>query len=180
MSSPQHRPDEIDPHHQPVHARRQWNKTWRVMGVASVLALCGLSGCVAIIDRAADGITSSLASGPRPLPSPDPAGRGQAPVTATSTVASNNGRYVAYEVTSDSTLVSVTYFDPNNETRTESQVAVPWTKTLNNGSTVALIGVAAQTNGLSVSCRVIVDGNVVAQQSASGRFAVVNCAAPTF
>lgn len=94
----------------------------------------------------------------------------QAPVSA--------GKTITYEVISDATLQSVTYFDANDAEKQQTDVAAPWSLTVTNTSTYVIAGLGAQTNGQSVTCRITVDGQVVDQKTATGQYAVVNCTAP--
>lgn len=94
---------------------------------------------------------------------------------------SGKGKQVQYEVISDSaTLNSVTWFDEKSEMQQESSVSAPWSLAVNNSSTVVMAGVTAQTDGTSVTCRVTVDGKVKDEQTATGKYAVVNCTAAVF
>lgn len=47
--------------------------------------------------------------------------------------------------------------------------------TFTNQATYPIYGLGAQTNGLHVSCQITVNGEVRDQESATGRYAVVNC-----
>lgn len=94
---------------------------------------------------------------------------------------SGKGKTVTYEVISDSaTLNNVTWFDENSEMQQDTSAAAPWSLTVDNTSTVVMAGVTAQTDGTSVTCRVTVDGEVEDEQTATGKYAVVNCTASVF
>ncbi|MFE7718170.1 MmpS family transport accessory protein [Nocardia rhizosphaerihabitans] len=75
---------------------------------------------------------------------------------------------------------SVTYFDGNSELQQEISTTAPWTKSVTNDSTVAIIGLGAQVNCSSVTCRIVVDGKVADEQTSTGTYAVVNCIASAF
>jgi hypothetical protein len=68
----------------------------------------------------------------------------------------------------------VTYFDGMDEEEQNFDVGAPWTMTFTSRATYPMYGVGAQTNGLHVSCPTTVDGQVRDQESATGRYAVVN------
>lgn len=88
----------------------------------------------------------------------------------------SKGKTIQYEVISDSaSLNSVTWFDENSSIQQKQNASTPWSLTVENPSTVVIAGVGAQTTGTSVTCRVIVDGKVKDEQTATGKYAVVNC-----
>jgi hypothetical protein len=91
---------------------------------------------------------------------------------------SGPGKTIVYEVISDSTLSSVTYFDENSAEKQETGATAPWSKTVVNTSTYAIAGLGAQTNGQSITCRITVNGRVVDTKTSTGQYAVVNCTAP--
>ncbi|WP_328409836.1 MmpS family transport accessory protein [Nocardia sp. NBC_00403] len=144
-------------------------------------------GCVAIIgtagkeiSEAVDAANSSiqaaatlLASVPGPVQIPD--------VTIPPVIAApQTGITLVYEIVSDApTLNSVTYFDHNSELQREAEVAAPWSKSVTNNLGIVIVGVGAQTNGTSVTCRAIVDGTVTDEKTATGKDAAVNCSGST-
>ncbi|GAF47199.1 MmpS family transport accessory protein [Rhodococcus wratislaviensis] len=86
------------------------------------------------------------------------------------------GKSVTYEVISDSPVLnSVTWFDGMNELQQEYPTSAPWSLSVVNTATYPMMGLGAQTEGQSVTCRIIVDGRVMDQQTAVGQYAVVNC-----
>lgn len=88
------------------------------------------------------------------------------------------GKAIQYEIISDSgSLNSVTWFDENSAIQQEQNTSAPWSLSIDNPSTFVIAGVGAQTTGTSVTCRVIVDGEVEDEQTATGQYAVVNCTA---
>ncbi|MEV6276048.1 MmpS family transport accessory protein [Nocardia sp. NPDC051832] len=85
---------------------------------------------------------------------------------------------VGYEVTaSTGTAHSVAYVGGDNLLRTEVSTPLPWKKRVTS-PTLAL-ALNAQRNGIGdITCRITVNGRTVAEQTASGLYAVVNCTAP--
>ncbi|MEV6341335.1 MmpS family transport accessory protein [Nocardia vinacea] len=150
--------------------RKVW--PWVLLGVFLLM----FGGCVAIlgtagheVSKAVDAANSSIQSAAAdisatsipPLSAKPPTGK---------------GKTVVYEIVSDSDgLNSVTYFDENSELQQETSATAPWSKTVTNNSTFAVIGLGAQTKGTSVTCRIIVDGKVKDEKTSTGKYAVVNC-----
>ncbi|WP_194814414.1 MmpS family transport accessory protein [Nocardia sp. XZ_19_385] len=85
---------------------------------------------------------------------------------------------VSYEVTaSTGSAHSVAYVSGDNLLRTEVSTPLPWKKRVTS-PTLAL-ALNAQRNGIGdITCRITVNGRTVAEQTASGLYAVVNCTAP--
>ncbi|WP_347563590.1 MmpS family transport accessory protein [Rhodococcus sp. ABRD24] len=74
---------------------------------------------------------------------------------------SGKGKQIQYGAISDSaSLNSVTWFDENNSLQQSSSASAPWSLELTNTSSFVTAGVTAQTDGTSVTCRVVVDGKV--------------------
>jgi hypothetical protein len=94
------------------------------------------------------------------------------PLTTTPTKSAPS---ITYEVDSDGTLSTITYFDGLNDEKQITDVSSPWSLTFDNQATFPIIGLGAQTTGLHVSCQISVDGQVRDQKTATGRYAVVNC-----
>ncbi|WP_216918016.1 MmpS family transport accessory protein [Nocardia noduli] len=90
------------------------------------------------------------------------------------------GVSVVYEIISDTpTLPSVTYVDGNSAMQQQAPATAPWTKKFVNNSTYVILGVSAQTEGTSVTCRIAVDGQIVDEKTATGKYALVICAGPS-
>ncbi|SDE30612.1 MmpS family transport accessory protein [Rhodococcus tukisamuensis] len=153
--------------------RKKW--PWVVGGIIALFVIVGMAGGG---DKEGDaGTAAGGVDAPAVVDAPAPASI--PPLTAAAP--SGKGKTIAYEVISDSaTLNSVTYFDANSEMQQESNPTAPWSLTVTNPSTVVIAGVTAQTEGTSVTCRVTVDGKVKDEQTATGKYAVVNCTAPMF
>lgn len=97
---------------------------------------------------------------------------------------------VVYTLESDAPTVSATYatLDSGNiGSSQENGVALPWTKELDVNDSLfnsfTLTGVmdpvldGSATDGSTITCRITVDGEVVAEQTSSGQFAAVTCSA---
>lgn len=168
----------------PAKKRRKW--PWIILAVVVVFII------IAVATQGGEDSTSTTAASTSSQP--EGQAEGQAPPAAedveegSTTIPplvpaapSGEGKQITYEVISDSaTLNNVTWFDENSALQQESSVAAPWSLQLSNASTVSIIGVTAQTDGQSVTCRVIVDGEVEAEETATGQYAVVNCTANPF
>lgn len=93
---------------------------------------------------------------------------------------------VVYDVTGTSTDASIiysTYSDGGSKSESASGQALPWTKTITvkkggafDFSSFTVTATAGQSGG-DVACSITVDGKVVAEQKASGAFAVASCVA---
>jgi hypothetical protein len=60
-----------------------------------------------------------------------------------------------------------------------SDVSAPWSMTFTSQATYPIYGLGAQTTSLHVSCQISINGQVKDTQTATGRYAVVNCNAPS-
>ncbi|WP_433733525.1 MmpS family transport accessory protein [Nocardia sp. CA-129566] len=156
----------------PPKKRKVW--PWVLLGVFLLM----FGGCVAIIgtagheaSKAIDAAASSIQSA---ADTPGASATSIPPLSAKPPT--GKGKTVVYEIVSDSDgLNNVTYFDDNSAIQQESSPTAPWSKTVINNSTYAVIGLGAQTKGASVTCRIIVDGKVKDEKTATGKYAVVNC-----
>ncbi len=167
------------PQQHPPKKRKLW--PWILIG--ALILMCG--GCFGVVamgvdkaDEAVDAALTSIASATAQAPAPGNATEAPAasPPPLTAAPPSGKGKQVKYEIISDATeLNSVTYFDANSELQTESSASAPWSKTVTNQSTYAIVGLGAQTTGTSVTCRITVDGKVKDEKTSRGKFAVVNC-----
>lgn len=107
---------------------------------------------------------------------PAPAQQGPASIPPLQPKAPSRGKHIVYEVISDSpSLNSVTWFDAQSAIQQKTDARAPWRLELRNSSTAVIAGVGAQTDGTSVTCRVIVDGKVRDEKTSTGQYAVVNC-----
>lgn len=92
-------------------------------------------------------------------------------------VASAAGDVITYEVTSNGSLSTVTYFDGMDEEQQEMDQPSSWSKTFDSEATYQSVVVSAQTEGTRASCQITKNGEVVDQQTAVGRYTVVMCSA---
>lgn len=190
MTQP-YQPAPTPPPSEPKSKRKQW--PW-IAGIAAVVIVIGAIASQDGVDKkdddkTASGSATSAVEAPADAPAaPAAPAAPKADEVAAATLPplkaaspSGKGKQVQYEVVSDSgTLNSVTWFDENSEMQQKSSASAPWTLTVNNTSTVVMAGVTAQTDGTSVTCRVVVDGKVEDEQTATGKYAVVNCTAAVF
>ena len=86
------------------------------------------------------------------------------------------GSRITYEVQSDGPLSTVTYFDEINDMQQLSDQPSNWSTSFDGKATFQMHSMSAQTTGTQVSCRITVGGEVLAEESATGRYAVVTCA----
>ncbi len=97
---------------------------------------------------------------------------------------------VVYEVTSDApTAGNVTYLTASSSGTGQEQVTdapLPFTETievpLEGGFDYQAFSLVAQTaqGGTTISCKITVDGEVVAEQTSTGEFSVVSCSGDSF
>ncbi|GAB2746411.1 MmpS family transport accessory protein [Amycolatopsis magusensis] len=88
----------------------------------------------------------------------------------------NRTAAVTYDVTGDATGVEVTYGEALNPI-SETVDTLPWTKQMENKGVIkgGMLTVMADETGGEVTCKITVDGAVVATNTASGPFAVAIC-----
>lgn len=97
---------------------------------------------------------------------------------------------VVYTVESDSPTVSATYATADSSgigQQQDNNAAPPWTKTVSaEDSWVKSFVLTGQMNpvldgsaqdGTTITCRITVDGEVVAEQTSTGQYAIVTCSA---
>ncbi|MFE7722392.1 MmpS family transport accessory protein [Nocardia rhizosphaerihabitans] len=172
----------------PPQPPKKSNTKWIVLAIVAVVVLCGFGGCIAVFGKAGEEVSKSIDAAASSIQSAAPEAPGSVPPVAPGSIppltpgkSTGKGKNITYEIISDAAeLSSVTYFDGNSEMQQEASATAPWSKSITNSSTVALIGLGAQTNGSSVTCRITVDGKVADEQTATGKFAVVNCTAAAF
>lgn len=144
--------------------RRVW--PWALGGIVVVLiGIVALAGSGSDKPRPAASPPSVVATPPAPSAPPP-----LFPTTAA------GGRQIVYEVTSDGPLSTVTYFNEINDMTQLSDQPANWSTSFEGKATYQMHSMSAQTKGTQVSCRITVDGTVLAQETATGRYAVVTCA----
>jgi MmpS family membrane protein len=89
---------------------------------------------------------------------------------------------IVYEVTGDATGVSITYMEFTNgddvASKDETADTLPWKKETSAANYVkdgGAVIVSTGEAGGSVTCKMTVDGKVVAEETISGQFAVATC-----
>ncbi|MDV7244462.1 MULTISPECIES: MmpS family transport accessory protein [Rhodococcus] len=158
------------PQQQPPKKRKKW--PWILLAIVVLFVIIA----VATSGGEDKGETTAGTSASPAAPGVAPAEGGNTIPPLAPAAPSGEGKSIVYEVISDSgELNNVTWFDENSAIQQQSTVPAPWTLTVNNPSTFVIAGVGAQTTGTSVTCRVIVDGEVEDEQTATGQYAVVNC-----
>ncbi|MBC2644751.1 MULTISPECIES: MmpS family transport accessory protein [unclassified Rhodococcus (in: high G+C Gram-positive bacteria)] len=154
------------PPQQPAKKKRKW--PWIILAIIAVFVIIAVAG-----GGGEDG------KSPTEALTGEPAGHDGPSTSIPPLVAaapSGDSTEITYEVISDSgELNNVTWFDELNALQQESNVAAPWSKALSNTATFSMAGVTAQTTGTSVTCRVVVDGDIKEEKTSTGQYAVVNC-----
>ena len=127
---------------QPPKKRPVW--PW-VLGTVFVMIFLGIAGCLALIGGVANNINRE----------------------------SQRQVAITYQVEGSGGSVSVTYSGSDFNSAQDTDVTLPWTKQITISGFLKTVSLTA-TNGSSggtVTCRILADGNVVAQQTSSGPFA---------
>jgi hypothetical protein len=149
----------------PKRKRRIW--PWLLIAIFIVIAIAAVNS---------GSHDSAKPAGPTMNPAASPTAPATTIPPLTAAPNTRSGHTIIYEVISDAaTLNNVTYFDANSAEQQETSPSAPWSKTVVNTSTYAIAGIAAQTNGQSVTCRITVDGKVSDTKTSTGQYAVVNC-----
>lgn len=109
---------------------------------------------------------------------------------SSTSAAGGGGKTVSYTLESDAKTVSATYAtaDANGIGQAqENGVASPWKKTMDvedswlSGQAFVLSGSmdpvldGSAPDGTTITCRIEVDGKVVAEQTSTGQYAMVSC-----
>jgi len=162
MTPPTHAPDWNEP---PVPVKKQSSTLPIVIG-ALVLA-----GVVALV------IGVSVYGNSRPAPT-SPAVV-STPVSSTSQEAPAvyvpTGHSVVYQITGGSAL-SVSYSTPGFGISQAADVPLPWTKamTFDSDSVIAVVN-AQNAGGGTIGCAILIDGMLVAHNTSTGEYAIVQC-----
>jgi len=85
------------------------------------------------------------------------------------------GPLVTYQVTSNGSLSSISYYNAMHEMQTILNVAPPWSLTFTSQATYPSYTVSAQTTGTEVACQIILNGQVVNQRAGAGRNSLAGC-----
>jgi hypothetical protein len=91
-------------------------------------------------------------------------------------IASINPKRVTYEVVGpESTTGRVSYLDANGQTHEARFDTLPWSVTITTTDPGVFANVVAQGDGVTLGCRIVVDGTVTVEQHPQGRDAQAFC-----
>lgn len=91
-------------------------------------------------------------------------------------IESINVKRVTYEVFGPGdTAGGVSYLDATTQPEHVRFIALPWSYTMTTTDPAVIANVVAQGDGDSIGCRIIVNGKILDEQSASGHHAQVSC-----
>ena len=153
-------------------------KVWPwVLGGVILVVILMFGGCLALLGGAANEVDKALSSATFTTPN-TPTTPGAAPNDATTSERAATSTLV-YEVTSDSgTANNITYWAAGANQSQETGAALPWRSREFDADQVTIKGVTAQNGGGgTITCKVIVDGETIVENSSSGQYAVVTCQA---
>ena len=84
-------------------------------------------------------------------------------------------KVVRYEVFGSSGTANINYLDLDAKPQRIDGAALPWTLTLETDAPSAAPNLIAQGTGTSISCRILVDGEVKDERTATGVDALTYC-----
>ncbi|MUM19333.1 hypothetical protein BI330_22065 [Mycobacterium sp. CBMA 623] len=91
-------------------------------------------------------------------------------------LASSTIKRVQYEIYGPTgTTGTVNYLDKDAQPQQADFASLPWTYTIETTAPAALASVVAQGNGTALGCRIIVNDQTKAEQSADGHRAQASC-----
>ena len=108
------------------------------------------------------------------------ASNGEDSSSAGSTEPSTSPRSVKYRLTGDASGADLTWMDGNGQTAQANGKAVPLSGDVSFSARAgAFLYFSAQNTGAfgSLTCQIVVDGEVVAENTSSGGYAIVSCEA---
>ena len=155
---------------------------WSLIAVFAVLLCAGAATAGLIAYRNTDSGTSAQPT-PDPLPpgrtaQPDPtAPPTEAPSEDPATRAPADGAVVTYEVTGDGPA-TIQYLKADSQIESLSGESLPWRTELRMPKGNFLVSLTASREGGGsgqLTCRVLVDGKTVAEQTSDGTLAIVAC-----
>jgi hypothetical protein len=79
-----------------------------------------------------------------------------------------DGPLVVYDVGSNGSLSSISYYDATHQMRQLLNVPAPWELTFRSQAPYPTYAVSAQTTGTDVNCQIVLDGRVVNQDGVHG------------
>lgn len=131
---------------QPPKKKRKW--PWIVGGIVLVFILM-IGGCMAMIGGAANEIDKE----------------------------SKREVTVTYQVEGSGGNSSITYSGRDFNIAQETAATLPWTKdvTIDGLGKTVTLSATNDENGGDVTCRILVDGNAISEQTSSGPFASASC-----
>lgn len=93
----------------------------------------------------------------------------------------HRGVTVTYQVEGTASAVKITYTGPVGDPEEIRDVSLPWTAevTVEKWVLVASLWATSSTPGGTVTCRVLADGQKVAEQTSDGAFISANCVGAT-
>lgn len=86
-----------------------------------------------------------------------------------------NPKVVTYEVFGTGSTATINYADLDGKPQRTGEVSLPWSLTLETTLPSVMPNIMAQSDGQSISCRVIVDGEVKDERTAEGMNAATYC-----
>jgi hypothetical protein len=82
----------------------------------------------------------------------------------------NAGKTIRYEVSGNSGAADFVTHEVNNGPEQDTKVRLPWSKELTAGQGFQALVLSAQNAGAGwISCRILVDGNVVSEHTSNGQ-----------
>ncbi|UGT60633.1 MmpS family transport accessory protein [Nocardia asteroides] len=131
---------------QPPRKKATW--PWILGGIALVILL-GVGGCMALIAGAVNEVDKEA----------------KREVT------------VAYEVRGSGGAAAVTYSGRDFDIAQEAEAPLPWSKDVTIDGLGKYVSLTAQSgaDGEELSCRILVDGRVLSEQTSNGPFSMVSC-----
>lgn len=151
----------------PPKKKRKW--PWILGAIIILIVIVSVSGGGEKKEETATAADTTAAA--------TPAAGAPAAQTTTTTKAAAAKKTVVYEVTSDSgTAGNITYFGENAQQSQSTDVTLPWKSKEFDSSKTSIKGVTAQNGGSgTITCKIIVNGKVEAENTSEGAYAVVSC-----
>jgi hypothetical protein len=86
-----------------------------------------------------------------------------------------NPKEVRYEIFGTGTVATINYLDLDAQPQKAENVTLPWTLDLTTTAPAASPNIVAQSDGVSISCRITVDGVVKDERTTDGVNAQTYC-----
>lgn len=84
-------------------------------------------------------------------------------------------KVVRYEVFGSGSAANINYLDLDAKPQRVDAAAIPWSLTLETTAPSAAPNILAQSDGTSITCRILVDGEVKDERTATGMNALTYC-----